>query len=212
MKKHKIGWQTTKKERLSYYLFFSGQLIFNTIVMSFVLVLLLNIGMNEILAGTIILAPKIWDAVNDTLFGFVVDRIHLKGGRFLPWIKLSAIIMPIATIFLFSVPDSMGVTGKCVWVIVGYILWDTGYTISDTPIYALSTSMTNNMDERTTILYSFISWNYRSHRRFACIHNYSFIIWKQRRKPWVARYCNSYQCDWLCMHAAGWILCKRTIS
>ena len=32
MKKHKIGWQTTKKERLSYYLFFSGQLIFNTIV------------------------------------------------------------------------------------------------------------------------------------------------------------------------------------
>ena len=152
MKKHKIGWQTTKKERLSYYLFFSGQLIFNTIVMSFVLVLLLNIGMNEILAGTIILAPKIWDAVNDTLFGFVVDRIHLKGGRFLPWIKLSAIIMPIATIFLFSVPDSMGVTGKCVWVIVGYILWDTGYTISDTPIYALSTSMTNNMDERTTIL------------------------------------------------------------
>lgn len=38
MKKHKIGWQTTKKERLSYYLFFSGQLIFNTIVMSFVLV------------------------------------------------------------------------------------------------------------------------------------------------------------------------------
>lgn len=152
MKKHKIGWQTTKKERLSYYLFFSGQLIFNTIVMSFVLVLLLNIGMNEILAGTIILAPKIWDAVNDTLFGFVVDRIHLKGGRFLPWIKLSAIIMPIATIFLFSVPDSMGVTGKCVWVIAGYILWDTGYTISDTPIYALSTSMTNNMDERTTIL------------------------------------------------------------
>lgn len=152
MTKHKSNWQTSKVERLSYYLFFAGQLIFNTIVTSYVLILLLNNGVNEVLAGTIILAPKIWDAVNDTLFGFVVDKLRLKGGRFLPWIKLSAIIMPLATIFLFSVPEVLSVTGKCVWIVIGYILWDAGYTISDTPIYALSTSMTNNMDERTTIL------------------------------------------------------------
>lgn len=152
MAKHKNDWQTSKVERLSYYLFFAGQLIFNTIVTSYVLILLLNNGVNEVLAGTIILAPKIWDAVNDTLFGFVVDKLRLKGGRFLPWIKLSAIIMPLATIFLFSVPEILSMTGKCVWIVIGYILWDAGYTISDTPIYALSTSMTNNMDERTTIL------------------------------------------------------------
>ena len=152
MTKHKSNWQTSKVERLSYYLFFAGQLIFNTIVTSYVLILLLNNGVSEVLAGTIILAPKIWDPVNDTLFGFVVDKLRLKGGRFLPWIKLSAIIMPLATIFLFSVPEVLSVTGKCVWIVIGYILWDAGYTISDTPIYALSTSMTNNMDERTTIL------------------------------------------------------------
>jgi len=152
MKKHKTDWLTSKGERLSYYLFFAGQLIFNTIVMSYVLTLLLNNGVNEVLAGAIILAPKIWDAVNDTLFGFIVDKVRFKDRRFLPWIKLSAILMPIATIFLFSVPETMSVTGKCIWIVIGYVLWDTSYTISDTPIYALSTSMTNNMDERTTIL------------------------------------------------------------
>lgn len=152
MKKHKTGWLTSKGERLSYYLFFAGQLIFNTIVMSYVLTLLLNNGVNEVLAGAIILAPKIWDAINDTLFGFIIDKVRFKGGRFLPWIKLSAILMPIATVFLFSVPGSLSVTGKCIWIVIGYVLWDTSYTISDTPIYALSTSMTNNMDERTTIL------------------------------------------------------------
>ena len=152
MKKHKTGWLTSKGERLSYYLFFAGQLIFNTIVMSYVLTLLLNNGVNEVLAGAIILAPKIWDAINDTLFGFIIDKVRFKGGRFLPWIKLSAILMPLATVFLFSVPGSLSVTGKCIWIVIGYVLWDTSYTISDTPIYALSTSMTNNMDERTTIL------------------------------------------------------------
>lgn len=152
MKKHKTGWLTSKGERLSYYLFFAGQLIFNTIVMSYVLTLLLNNGVNEVLAGAIILAPKIWDAINDTLFGFIIDKVRFKGGRFLPWIKLSSILMPLATVFLFSVPGSLSVTGKCIWIVIGYVLWDTSYTISDTPIYALSTSMTNNMDERTTIL------------------------------------------------------------
>ena len=152
MAKHKNSWQTSKIERLSYYLFFAGQLIFNTMIMTYVLTLLLSHGVNEVLAGAIILAPKIWDAVNDTLFGFVIDKVRFKGGRFLPWIKLSALTLPLATIFLFSVPEAMSVTGKCIWVIVGYILWDTSFTISDTPIYALSTSLTSNMDERTTIL------------------------------------------------------------
>ena len=152
MAKRKIGWQTSKIERLSYYLFFAGQLIFNTMVMTYVLTLLLSHGINEVLAGAIILAPKIWDAINDTLFGFIIDKVRFKGGRFLPWIKLSALTLPIATIFLFSVPESLSVTGKCIWIIAGYILWDTSFTISDTPIYALSTSLTSNMDERTTIL------------------------------------------------------------
>jgi sugar (glycoside-pentoside-hexuronide) transporter len=152
MAKHKNSWQTSKIERLSYYLFFAGQLIFNTMIMTYVLTLLLSHGVNEVLAGAIILAPKIWDAVNDTLFGFVIDKVRFKGGRFLPWIKLSALTLPLATIFLFSVPEAMSVTGKCIWVIAGYILWDTSFTISDTPIYALSTSLTSNMDERTTIL------------------------------------------------------------
>ena len=152
MAKRKSNWQTSKIERLSYYLFFAGQLIFNTMIMTYVLTLLLSHGVNEVLAGAIILAPKIWDAVNDTLFGFVIDKVRFKGGRFLPWIKLSALTLPLATIFLFSVPEAMSVTGKCIWVIAGYILWDTSFTISDTPIYALSTSLTSNMDERTTIL------------------------------------------------------------
>ncbi len=152
MKKTKIGWQTSGLERFSYILFYAGQIIFNVIVSTYFLTFLLNLGFSEVFAGAIILVPKIWDAVNDTLFGFIVDKIKFKGGRFLPWLKIAAFVMPLATIFLFSVPSSLGTTGKAIWAIVGYILWDLGYTISDTPIYALSTSMTNNMDERTTLL------------------------------------------------------------
>ena len=104
MKQRKIGWCATKFERFTYVLFFAGQLIFNTLVGSFILTYLLNLGVNEVLAGSILLVPKIWDAVNDTLFGFIIDKVRFRKGRFLPWIRISSFLMPLSVIFLFSEP------------------------------------------------------------------------------------------------------------
>lgn len=152
MNKTKKNWRTSKGERIAYAMYFAGQLIFHTIVNSFLLVYLLNAGINEVLAGSILLLPKIWDAVNDTLFGLLVDKVRFKSGRFTPWVRIAAIGMPLATIFLFSLPAGTSSTTQVIWVIIGYVLWDTFYTICDTPIYALSTCMTNNLDERTSLL------------------------------------------------------------
>lgn len=152
MAKRKEGWVTSRFERFVYVIYFIGQLIFNVIVSSYTLVYLLNAGISEVTAGAILLLPKIIDAVDDTFFGVLVDRVRFKKGRFLPWIKLASICMPLATIFFFSMPASASITVKCVWVVIGYILWDICYTMCDAPIYALSTSMTNNMDERNSIL------------------------------------------------------------
>lgn len=152
MKRVRNNWCTSKGERTSYAMYFVGQMIFHTIVNSFLLVYLLSAGINEILAGSILLLPKIWDAVNDTLFGLLIDKLRFKSGRFRPWLRMAAIGMPLATIFLFSIPAGMNNPSQVIWVIIGYVLWDTFYTICDTPIYALSTCMTNNLDERTSIL------------------------------------------------------------
>jgi probable glucitol transport protein GutA len=49
-------------------------------------------------------------------------------------------------------PETLSVTAKCVWVFVGYCLWSVAYTMCDTPIYALSTAMTEKVQERNSIL------------------------------------------------------------
>lgn len=122
MVKRKEGWVTSGLERFVYVIYFIGQLIFNVIVSSYTLVYLLNAGISEVTAGTILLLPKIIDAVDDTFFGVLVDRVRFKKGRFLPWIKLASVFMPLATIFFFSMPAGASVTVKCVWVVIGYIL------------------------------------------------------------------------------------------
>ena len=144
--------QTTRAERLSYYIYFFGQNLFYMIIASYISLFLLNQGLETELVATVILAPQIWDVINDIIFGRIVDKAHLKGGKFLPWLKISWICIPATTILIFCMPESLPVAGKCAWAIVGYCLWSVAYTMCDTPIYALSTAMTEKVQERNSIL------------------------------------------------------------
>jgi sugar (glycoside-pentoside-hexuronide) transporter len=108
-----------------------------------------------IAAGTvaiIILVARLWDAVNDPLFGGIVDRSRFKGGRFKPWLKLSIYILPFFTILLFCVPQVLPLSVKTVLCAIIYIIWGMAFTVCDVPIYSLSIAMTNNMHERTSLI------------------------------------------------------------
>ena len=144
--------QTTRKERLSYYSYFFGQNLFYMIIASYVSLFMLNQGIHEALAASVVIAPQIWDVINDIIFGRIVDKAHLKGGKFMPWLKISWICIPATTIFIFCMPETLSVSAKCVWIFVGYCLWSVAYTMCDTPIFALSTAMTERVQERNSIL------------------------------------------------------------
>lgn len=152
LKSTPAGWSTKPKERLSYYLYFCGQNAIYNLVSSFLTTyLMLSIGGLVKTAG-IMLAVKIWDAVNDAIFGVIFDKVRFKSGKkFVPWLKISLIFIPLTTILLFAIPNSLSENGKLIWLAVSYILWDTAYTLCDVPIFGIITSMSENIDERNTI-------------------------------------------------------------
>ena len=113
---------------------------------------LLFLGVDPIKSATVMLIVKVWDAVNDTLFGAVFDLIKFKSGKkYLPWIRLSTVLIPVATVLTFIIPSDKSETVKLVWFAVAYILWDTAYTLCDVPIFGILTSMSQSIDERNTI-------------------------------------------------------------
>jgi GPH family glycoside/pentoside/hexuronide:cation symporter len=148
----KLGWQTTRGERLSYGLYFVGQNIFYMLVSSFTALFLLNRGLSETVIAAILLVPKVWDAVNDPIFGVILDKVRFRRGRFIPWLRISWLLIPASTVFLFALPDSLPRGAKIAWAIIGYVFWDMSYTMCDAPIFALSTSMSSVVQERTSIL------------------------------------------------------------
>lgn len=144
--------QTSRFERASYSAYFFGQNIFYIIIATYVSTFLLNMGMDEALVAVVCIAPQVWDIINDIIFGIIVDKANLKGGKFLPWLKISWIFIPATTLLLFFMPEGLTQGQMAAWVIVAYSLWSVAYTMCDTPIFALSTAMSEYVAERTSIL------------------------------------------------------------
>lgn len=151
-KKSREGYQTSKKEYFAYCMFFLGQNLLWGYA-GYIETFLTDIGIAAATAAAILIVPKLWDAVNDVLFGYIVDRHTFKNGqKFLPWIRIGTSAVGITTIALFAIPESMSSTVKVVWFLIAYILFDAAYTIQDTPAFAITTVMTSNITERTSII------------------------------------------------------------
>jgi len=153
MQKNKPGYMTTPKERRSYWTYFVGQNIYYCITAAFITTYLAMQGIDLTKVAVVLLVVKIWDAINDPLFGFLFDRIQFKGNqKSLPWLRISCALMPIATIAIFSIPGFLSEAGKLIWFGVTYVIWDTVYTLTDAPAYAMLNTMTDNVQERTELL------------------------------------------------------------
>lgn len=144
---------TSLGERVSYWSYFVGQSMSYTMLAAFLTSYMLLIGVDLGKIALAMVVVKIWDAVNDTLFGIIFDKVKFKSGnKSLPWLRISSALIPITTILIFIIPRGLDSSLKLVWVIVAYVLWDAAYTLSDVPIYSMATTMTANVQERNKLL------------------------------------------------------------
>lgn len=110
------GYMTTFKERLSYWTYFIGQNIYYNITAAFISTYLAMQGVNLAKVAIVLLIVKIWDAVNDPIFGFIFDKVKFKNGqKSLPWLRISTALIPIVTISCSPFPRRWGRPGKLVW-------------------------------------------------------------------------------------------------
>ena len=141
----------TKSEKwLGYLVGPAGALLLNAVLASY-----LNVYYTDVLKLTGVwggaflmvfpILSKVLDAVTNIAFGQLIDHTHTKEGKARPWLLLSAILLPISGILLFTVPNT-GVTVQVIWVMFSYNLFYslafTIYNMSHTLMVPLSTRNT----------------------------------------------------------------------
>ena len=136
--------------KLSYSIGYAGAQGFSTIINSYLMMFLMMVGgLSGTFIGTMMLAARIWDAINDPILGSLADHTHSRFGKFRPY-TLSAIPMAIIFALLFFVPN-LGDVGKMVYYTVVYICYGMCFTVLEIPYFGLTGSMTNNPQERASI-------------------------------------------------------------
>ncbi len=110
----------------------------------------LGISVLNVMIMTIV--ARIWDAINDPLWGRIIDRAGRKSdGRYLRWIKFFSLPVALAAVLMFL--DVRGFTdgGKVVWIYITYILFGMLYTCINIPYGSLAQVITSSDKERSSL-------------------------------------------------------------
>lgn len=110
-------------------------------------------AMGATLATSLLLFARIFDAVDDPIQGFVMDRgKRTKIGKYKPFFLLSILLTGIGCILLYSLPSAF-VTKPVlivVWVIFFYLMFDVGTSFYKDNL--LFRTMTNDPNERSKLV------------------------------------------------------------
>ena len=121
------------------------------ILMFFQLYFLTDVaGLRPDYAGWAVGLSRIWDAVNDPLFGLISDRIRSRWGRRRVLLLFGAIPLGLAFILMWLVPP-FGPLGLTAYYTAVFILFDTFFTLVHVGYNALTPEMTEDYDERSSL-------------------------------------------------------------
>lgn len=141
-----------KKEWMAYCIGALGQGMIYAIMSSYISDFYLNVlKVTPLFVLLLMLIARIWDAINDPIMGFIVDRVNPKKGKMKPYLLYTPIPVAILTLMLFYAPN-ISDTGKMVYAGITYVAWGMIYTASDVPFWGLPNIMTPNASERGSII------------------------------------------------------------
>ncbi len=119
---------------LGYLLGPAGALLLNAVLATY-----LNVYYTDVLKLTHVwggaflvvfpIVSKIVDAITNVCMGYIIDRTHTREGKARPWLLLSAPLLTVTGIMLFTVPRGSE-TVQVIWVMVSYnLFYSFAYTI-----------------------------------------------------------------------------------
>ena len=121
------------------------------ILMFFQLYFLTDVaGLRPDYAGWAIGASRLWDAVNDPLFGLLSDRIRTRWGRRRVLLLFGAVPLGVFFMLMWIVP-ALDQVWLAVYYAMTFILFDTAFTIVHVGYNSLTPEMTSDYDERSSL-------------------------------------------------------------
>ncbi len=102
-----------------------------------------------VVAGTMIMVSRLFDAVIDPVIGMIADRTETRWGKFRPYLLWMALPLAISAIFMFYTPN-FDPSGKLVYAYVTLFLFMVCYAGINIPYSSLLGVLTPDATQRTS--------------------------------------------------------------
>lgn len=109
------------------------------------------LGIAPALAGTLLFAAKLFDAVAAPVLGAVSDRTESRMGRRRPYLLAGAFISAAAVAAVFNPPASFEAALPA-YLMACLLVLALGYTLFNVPYIAMPAEMTDSPGERTSLM------------------------------------------------------------
>ena len=143
----------TIKDKIGYALGDMGGLLTFGLISSFLNMFytdVLQIPLNQIMI--LMFVARIWDAVNDPLWGSFIDsRKPTKYGRFRPYILGASIPLAIAAVLMFTKIPGLSPAQYLIFAYITYIFYGMMYTGTNIPFGSLASVITDDSQERSSL-------------------------------------------------------------
>lgn len=122
-----------------------------TLVSSYLTVFYTDVvGLTPLVISAIMLIARVWDAINDPMFGSIAENTRSKWGRFRPYILFGAPILALFNCLCFLNLD-ISSTAKIFWCGFTYIGCGMAYTVANISVGCLANSITSINTERVSL-------------------------------------------------------------
>ena len=138
---------------LGYLLGPAGALLLNAVLATYLNVYYTDVLKLTSLWGGAFLAvfpivSKVIDAITNVVMGYIIDRTKTSQGKARPWLLLSAPLLCISGILLFTVPSG-NTTVQAIWVMLSYnLFYSFAYTIFNMSHNLMVPLSTRNTEQR----------------------------------------------------------------
>ncbi|WDE95662.1 MFS transporter [Lentisphaera profundi] len=122
----------------------------------------ISLGLSAFLLGTIMIIPRLWDAVSDPIMGNITDNTRSRWGRRRPYILIGGCMVAVSFILMWWIPQGEWIRSifpeesayqwfQLAYILFWLIVFFTSCTVFEIPHGALGMEMSSDSHERTRL-------------------------------------------------------------
>lgn len=122
----------------------------------------ISLGLSAFWLGTIMIIPRLWDALSDPIIGHMTDNTRSRWGRRRPYILLGGIAVAVSFVAMWWVPQGEWIRAifpsdsaynwfQLAFILAGLLVFFTACNVFEIPHGALGMEMSDDYHERTRL-------------------------------------------------------------